>query len=152
MKPDQQRIAIAESLGAKWQIIEIENDIAARRLSFNPMPLICECTAVEGVALDKCLDVPDYANDRSAMMIAWDAQPYETRLEAIRELYKILDREYSSAEVEWSDVVADYVQISLALFEAPLVFIVEAYLRTLKLWTLTVLQGIDTEAGLDPAP
>jgi hypothetical protein len=74
--------------------------------------------------------VPDFGVDWKAIQKARQTLTHEAKLTMTRELYKIVDRGFSSAEVDWSDVVTDPVEVSSALLDAPVPWLREAYLKT----------------------
>lgn len=78
--------------------------------------------------------IPNYLEDRNAMHSLKRSLTYDQRVQVTRELYSILDRDLSSGEVEWPDVVSDQVEIATTLMDAELPQLSEAILKSLKLW------------------
>lgn len=132
MKPEQQRMAIAESAGLT-KYGPLVRMTRKGKPDLNGVR-ICYHVASKG-GWTEYAEIPDYLSNRNAIIEARKSMTNEQRVAMIIELYKICDREYSSSEVSWSDVVSDPVEINSTLSDAPNEWWAEAYLRTLNLWT-----------------
>lgn len=114
MKPEDQRIAIAEACGWKEVVRTIDSRKELTGITPNKMRVMHK-----GVYRDHISDVPDYLNDLNAMHEAEKVLTNYQRVMMIKELYKMFEFEEDAYH---RDFDATASQRS------------EAFLRTLGLW------------------
>jgi len=120
MKPEKQRIAIAEACGWKAATRKIKHYDTychpdGRRVTF--------------------VQLPHYIKDLNAMHDAVNIL-FQKRLGKVYgiELYKIVDRDTATEDCSMSDCIDDPVEIAAILSQSTAAQRAEAFLRTLKLW------------------
>jgi hypothetical protein len=127
MKPEEQRITIAEACGAKGFKHESRREV----LSFKQPEAFLGAARWE---LDDqrtlAADIPDYLNDRNAMAEAFNTLTPDQMRRFAEHLMDLTCEHPVGCVPDWKSDL-----LSLArLTHAPLPFIAEAFLKTLDLW------------------